>query len=192
MILRRFNFSIWWTRPVHLFDFALWWIIKLLWEPFSLKRSHWWHWVTRVFPSNDNKPLAANGSGDDLERNTKWRKFWLTNFGWQKVVLIVPCITRDNGVMSEYAGYYQVGWNQSDNPKFKANEFEMCTIIQHGIIGLLVGPGDVNFFAHDLSGHPLQLVFCQLSDRGKAPRLGIQFFKLITKKEALRRGYQIY
>jgi hypothetical protein len=192
MILRRFNFRVWWTRPVHLFDFILWWIIKLLWEPFSLKRSHGWHWIIRPLPFPVIRPLIVNGSGDDLERDTRWRKFYLTNFGWRRVVLIVPQVIKENGVMSEYTGYYQIGWNQLDNPKFKDNEFEMCTIIQHGIIGLLVGPGITNFFAHDLSGHPLELMFCQLSDRGKAPRLGIQFFNLITKKEALRRGYQIY
>jgi len=191
MILRRFNFRIWWTRPVHLFDFILWWIIKLLWEPFSLKRSHWWHWVIKPLPPNC-RPLTVNGGGDDLERNTKWRNFWLTNFGWRKVVLITPCIINENGFMFWYNGYYQIGWNQSDNPKFKANEFERCAIIQQGIIGLLVGPGAVNFFAHDLSGNPLKLAFCQLSDRGEDPHFGIQFCGLITKKEALRRGYQVY
>lgn len=167
MFFRRWNFRIWRTQPFHLFDVIFWWLIKLVWEPFSLKRSHWWHWQMRILPESAS-PLEVTGDELDIPRNTKWRVFFLTNFGWHKVALIAPVEPR----MSPY----QVGWNQACNPKFKENEFEICTIALCSGICLLVGPGKTNFFGFDMDGNPIELKVAWYT----------------TKKEAFKRGYEIY
>lgn len=175
ILFRRFNLSVWRTKPAQLFDFILWWIIKLAWEPFVLHYSQAWHWVKRILPFN-SKPLTVENNRNDQERDTNWKNFWLTHFGWRKVVLVAPYIVQSDGTINIYTGSYQIGWNQPGNLKFKDNEFEMCTIIQYGIISLLVGPGKTNFFAHDLSGSPLRLSFCEFT----------------TKSKAVRRGFRVY
>jgi len=186
MFLKRFNFSIWRTKPIHVFNFILWWLIKLVWEPFSLKRSHWWHWQIKPLPEG-SKPIVVKGDSNEKERATKWLNFSLTNFGWQKVVLLgtYKVVSSDKAVNQQgdkmcyfdiTCKSYQIGWNQKSNSKFKANEFEVCTIVQNGIIGLLVGPGETNFYAHDLSGAPLDL----------------SVYAFTTKSEAVRKGFQVF
>lgn len=188
MFQGRSNFHIWRTEPKQgLLYKVIWFLLKLLWEPFSLKRSHWWHWQLRDLPENAKK-LTVKGDGVSEERNSFWSNFWQSNFGWQKVVILAPTKSQKiKGLefhvdsfcyVQENIGPFLFGWNQDGNKKFQDNKFEICTIVQNipPRFGVLVGPRDANFFAFDLEGNPLELVDCGT----------------VTKEEALQRSFDIY
>lgn len=119
------------TYPKHLFDYCLWPIIKILWEPISLKRSHWWHWKKISNKNlNLNKTINILGHKKSKNRNGYWNNFWQTNMGWKKsIVLDTVARTR-----------YQIGY--IDNEKT-----EICSIILSGPTAVLIGPKETQFFA---------------------------------------------
>lgn len=173
MFLRRFNFRIWKTQPDQVLYSILWFLLKLLWEPFSLKRSHWWHWQ-KVNLGRDIKPLIVEGDKTSLDRNTAWRNFWQTNFGWQKVAVleVANCVWCHEG---QFYVPFQIGWGEVNGKSKK--QLEICSIVHlEPILGLLLGPSDVNFFAFDLEGRPVEL----------------RLLKVITKKQTLKENIQIF
>lgn len=117
------------TEPQHFLDRFLWPLLRLIWEPFSKKRSHWWHW-------RDSDSIAIQtclefrGNSLANSRSGFWNNLWQTNFGWKSALIIKP----------ELSTKYKIGF-------FNHKGAKICSIIMDGEIALLEGPDPVNFFA---------------------------------------------
>ena len=139
--LKRTKFSLWfWTLGL---------ILKVVWEPISLKRSHFWNWS--VFDNAKNIINTKTGyvTGREIRsgsRNTRWSMLWQTNFGWQSIVVVYP----------KNASCYRILFS-SKSSDFK--RLEICDLLVDGYIGLLIGPDETRFYALDENGRqvPLQM-----------------------------------
>jgi len=132
------------TKPKHWLDFIFWPILKICWEPFSKKRSHFWHWLE--YPNIPQKTLTIRGIKKEKPREGFWPNFWQTNFGWKNVVVIEP----------HTKGLYNIGlWDKTFGRK------QLCSCLCKGRIGLLIGPSDVEFFALDKKGDYCDLIFVE-------------------------------
>lgn len=139
------------TSPHHPFDDWLWPIIKIIWEPFSLKRSHWWHWRPYQGPAQFRQRLAGNLAAK--ARRGFWSTLIQTNFAWTQVAIIEP---------KEYTGAYQVGFCGPEISSPQASERwyqgQLCAMIIEGPSALLVGSGDLYYFAKAYpNGQPIEL-----------------------------------
>ena len=117
----------------HLLDYTLGLLLRFFWEPFALKRSHFWHW------HSINKSIVSTL---DIEpdqmaeiRSGLLSQLLQTNFRWKKVSIIKP---------KNYTGEYQIGFLANENGIIKN---ELCDIIVKNKIGVLLGPYKTNFFA---------------------------------------------
>lgn len=144
------------TRPRHLFDFTIWWLIRFIWEPFSGKRSHWWHWRDFYSIRHDLSLLLPyaqefEGSKKAGRRFGFWRNLFQTNFGWQQVIVFRPLI---NGTIP-YEGTYQIGFKAIEENMLVA---KMCTLVLQDFTAVLRGPYKTSFFAVTYpGGTPLSL-----------------------------------
>lgn len=132
------------TRPKHFLDFLLWPLLRIFWEPLSRKNSHWWHWLD--YYGNVFLPLEINPVPSKEIRYSFWQRFYLTNFGWRKVVVVKP---------KGYTGGYRLGFiSQTEKKK------QVCAVILSGQAAALIGGSKVQFFAIDYYGReiPLELV----------------------------------
>jgi len=130
------------TEPQHFLDRFLWPLLRLIWEPFSKKRSHWWHWKnTNLIYAEKNSTLTIKGNPSAGSRSGFWRNLWQTNFGWKSALIIKPKLSTK----------YKVGF-------FDHKEAKICSIIMDGEIALLEGSDPVNFFAFSYpENEPIQL-----------------------------------
>ncbi|MFA6995432.1 MAG: hypothetical protein WC249_03445 [Patescibacteria group bacterium] len=124
----------------YLYDRLLWPILKIFWEPFSKKRSHWWHWKTFWGGQSPERHVTVIGK-NVKNRDTFWTMLTQTNFVWKNVVILKPV-----GDEIKDAHFYQVGYIEN---REKIEHIEICSIlIPIGqAVGLLVGPNDITFFA---------------------------------------------
>lgn len=131
------------TSPVHWLDVALWPLLKILWEPLSLKRSHWWHWRSISSSRINGYPfIKSKGGSKEKPRTGLWSNFWQTNIAWKKAIVLSPMIP----------GEYQIGYTS-------AKKTEICSIILDGPTALLKGSEDSKFFAISYpEGRPLHLL----------------------------------
>jgi len=117
-------------------DFIVWPFLRIFWEPFSGKRSHWWHWQMYfgvILPSFD---IPRNPEAGE-------RALWTfspsnlrqTNFEWKWTVVMQPV---------DYAGQYQVGFIAQEGAHYKQ---ELCALVLEGMSAGLIGPYDLTFFA---------------------------------------------
>lgn len=132
------------TNPHHQLDGIFWTVLKIFWEPLSLKRSHWWHWIN-LPPEKlgNNFPfVVSNGCQTAKSREGFWPNFWQTNFGWKTAVIITP---RTNGE-------YLIGFMDENG------RTQICSIIMNGHIALLEGPTKTKFFAISVNDNkPIKL-----------------------------------
>lgn len=138
------------TKPRHWLNIVFWPILKLVWEPFSLKRSHWWHWLPyeEALPG-DEYHLTIEGNPKARRADQFWSNFYERNFGWQKVALLH--IYDDKGRLAEN---YRLGYSCGVKK-------EVCSILLNHGVGALVGPEDTMFFAIDQNGVPLRVqLYC--------------------------------
>ncbi len=117
--------------------------IKLFWEMFSLKRSHWFTWLK----GNDspvsledikNNPLTLVSDDPELlAPHTSLDAFIGLNWTWRTTTVIKPV---------SYLGDYQIGFIRSDDV------IVFCSIvIPSGPIAVIQGPIANNFFAFSYS-----------------------------------------
>jgi hypothetical protein len=122
------------THPKQFEDALFWPIIKTVWEPFSLKRSHWWHWIN--YDQIPNNLLSIQPDEDAKPRHAGIRYNLIqTNFGWKKVAVLKP---------KKYSGKYQCGFVSQEGSKYKT---QLCTVILQGPVAVLLSPYGFNFFA---------------------------------------------
>ena len=139
------------TNPSNWKDAVLWPILRVLFEPFSRKQSHWWHWRKidpGAWPRNSIRPILNIPPGElDLtarERTGPWSRFWQTNFGWRKVVIVRPG-DWDWTTWNEqkHSQPYQVGFFLPGH-----GHGYICSVVIKGTpCALLLGPRPVDFFA---------------------------------------------
>ena len=128
-------------------DYIVWPILKIFWEPWSGKKSHWWHWT----PYKGLPIISFMVSKDsDAGERALWTfapsNLWRTNFAWKKVAVMEPA---DN-----YQGCYQVGFIADE----ATHKQELCALILQGKSAGLVGAYDDKFFAITYpGGEPLPL-----------------------------------
>ncbi|TSC55342.1 MAG: hypothetical protein G01um101418_974 [Parcubacteria group bacterium Gr01-1014_18] len=123
------------TNPVHFLDLVLWPLLQLLWEPFSRKNSHFWHW--RAFRGEVSGQVKIQGSPASRPRKSLWDYLWQTNFSWDNCIVFKP----------RYDFPYRIGYRSLGEGKT-----EMCSVILRGESAALIGGGDVEFFMVSLFG----------------------------------------
>ncbi len=121
------------TSPPHIFDKIFWPVIKAVWEPFSLKRSHWWHWLP--YGQQPSYLLKIPADHNAAPRHSAWHNLIQTNFGWSKVAVTKP---------KNYFGLYRWGFKSREGAK---NKLEVCALILQGPVANLIGPHDMELFA---------------------------------------------
>lgn len=131
------------TYPKHIFDYLLWPIIKLVWEPFSLKRSHWWHWKKFLYTQRGRLITSkVIGNKKAKNRDTFWSNLIQTNFGWNETAVIEPIA---------YTDKYQLGFFETD--KYGKKFPQTCTLVLRGKIAILRGPKDIEVYAFTYPEH---------------------------------------
>lgn len=132
------------TSPRHWMDVVFWPLLMAFWEPFTRKRSHWWHWKPYHGQLVHAKRIARDL--DAAPRRGSWfSNFYQTNFGWRTAVILEP---------RHYCGKYHIGF-QSNERKLVEDDLimdselhlEYCTVVLSGRSAALVGPDPVLFFA---------------------------------------------
>lgn len=139
-----------------MFDFILRPVIAFLWEPASLKRSHWWHWNRSTY-SDPGHMLLIDGYKKAKKRNSFWRNLIQTNFAWKMTAVISPV---------DYQGEYQLGYIEVDRNGRKNKN--TCALILEGETAVLRGPEDVLFYG---TSYP------------KGENVELKFIAFLSKKE---------
>lgn len=126
------------SQPANLLDFVFWPLLKLFWEKFSRKQSHWWHW--RTYRGTIGELLHVAGD-NRLNSHDWWHGIFLgTNFTWQQVVVLKAV---DPVV-------YQIGFCGRDI-------CQLCSVQVNGVVALTIGPDDADFFGITADGQPVPL-----------------------------------
>ncbi|MFA5155627.1 MAG: hypothetical protein WC453_04305 [Patescibacteria group bacterium] len=144
------------TQPSHWLDTIFWPLLRFFWEPFSVKHSHWWHWLSYQEPLPDNEDCLIIAANPAARRANKfWPNFYERNFGWQQVALLN--VYDDTG---QPARNYRAGYSCGAKK-------EICSILLSRGVGVLIGPEDTLFFAVSQDGRPLRVRLHSYSDRKK-------------------------
>lgn len=121
------------------FDHFLKPILAIFWEPFSLKKSHWWNWRhDNHYHSEEISYFLKwiEGDCDAKNRSNFWSNLIQTNFGWKKSAIIEP---------SDFCDFYYLGFLKV-NKKGEISP-QICTLPLKGKSALLKGPNGVYFYA---------------------------------------------
>lgn len=129
------------SNPRHWLDIVLWPILRVLWEPFSRKQSHWWHWrrVDNRVMIRAHSSIVVPRHSTSREGRSFWGNFFQRNFGWKHVAILTP----SNPKYRYRIGFYRRG---------HFHERQLCSIILRGPCAVLIGDEDINFFAVDAYG----------------------------------------
>lgn len=124
------------AHPRHILDVVLWPILRVLWEPFSRKQSHFWHW--KPFEGSIPEPFQEYVDPDKGARPVDgwWTEFWNTNFGWKKVVIFRP---------ANPAKKYHLGFMRREGNGVARKE--ICTCVLDGACAAAVSPYNTKYFA---------------------------------------------
>lgn len=152
------------SNSISMFDFlhlmrnlVFGFFLKIFWEPFSKKRSHWWNWKT--LHRDIYLPHCARmaGNRDAKNGNSKFSNFFQTNFVWKRVVIMTPWDRRIP---------FKIGFISRIE-----REKKICDIRNKPgqLIGVLVGPDDVEFFALDSQGGQLELRVIEFTTKNDLP-----------------------
>jgi hypothetical protein len=141
------------TYPKQFEDVIFWPIIRAVWEPFSLKRSHWWHWI-----NYDKVPSGAMSLPQDANAKPRHASIWhnliQTNFGWKKIAILKP---------KNYAGNYRLGFIGHEG---NLNKKQICTLVLQGCVGILLSPYSFEFFAESYPERsPLELELVRITTK---------------------------
>jgi hypothetical protein len=131
---RLFNLVFRKAYPRHWLDFVLWPFLRIVWEPFSKKQSHWWHWRPYAgdIPEKCFTDFVSNS--DAKSGNHGLASLWQRNFGWKTVVMVRVDGGTEN---SEYLFGFEINEHR-----------EICSMVLRNFgAGMLVGPDPVRFFA---------------------------------------------
>ena len=145
------------TSPTSWLDWVLWPLLRAVWEPFSRKRSHWWHWLP--YTGQMQGSLVVRGHPDTVDRSSTWQDFYQTNFGWQHVVVVKP---------ADYQGRWHIGFSaRQENGRVT----QYCSILINGQekVASLIGPTDTTLFAFTARGMPINLQVLQETTKDKLP-----------------------
>jgi hypothetical protein len=139
----------WQTSPTHWLDWTLWPLLRVVWEPFSHKRTHWWHW--RTYTGQIEDPIVVQGHPNAIDRSSWWNNFYQTNFGWKNVIVVEP---------EGYRGLWHLGFSTRQDT---GGVTQYCTVLFNGQeqVGPLVGPYDTIFFAFTSEEKPIKLINVQ-------------------------------
>jgi hypothetical protein len=148
----------WRTSPTHWLDWTLWPLLRLVWEPFSRKRTHWWQW--RTYTGQIEYPLVVQGHPDETNRSSWWNNFYQTNFGWKYVVILRP---------EDYSGVWHIGFSAE---QMNGRLTQYCTVLFNGQdqVAPLVGPFDTTFFAFTKEGKPIKLLKIKETTKSALPK----------------------
>ena len=167
------------TNPWHWLDWIVWPLLKIFWEPFSLKKSHWWHW-RKMEPCDllnaslgDLKTATAHADRLAKPAESLWDNFYQRNFGWKKVAILMafengneekkPRTSQDieRQVFNQennIAKNYRIGYIEVLKESVK---IELSSIKINGAAAVLIGPNNCSYFALDEDGRALN---CRLLD----------------------------
>lgn len=118
-------------------------ILRTTIEPWSKKRSHWWDW--RPYSPQLTAPVSVSSDYKARERIGLWRRFWLTNFEWQTVVILEPV---------DHEGPWHLGYAIRG---FSYHPQEWCAVVLNGQAAALVGPYVTHFFGLDTELRPVRI-----------------------------------
>ena len=149
-------------RPVTFLDILLAPLLRLIWEPLSMKRSHWFNWekaaASHTLRELKGYCLIVPGNGWAHGWRTPFGRFWQLNFGWKRVAIV--------RLKSHYdRESYQIGFIPPSGIP------EVCSLVVTGSVALLIGPEATNFFARD--PHSLgmrELEFVGEAEKQKLPK----------------------
>jgi hypothetical protein len=150
------------TYPRHRLDVVLWPLLRLLWEPFSKKQSHWWHWRPYEGTVPENFREYMEGDGTARPRKGILGNLIQTNFGWKKVAIL--------GHSNHYGHpiLYQLGFTSTENGVRKK---ELCTVVLNDYCAALLGPSPTEFFAVSYpEGNPIPIDLVVVSRKDHLPR----------------------
>jgi hypothetical protein len=137
-------------------DKFLWPIIKIVWEPFSLKKVHWWHW--QKFDGEIGPVIKVAGDKSSLERRANFfANLYYTNFSWSKCAVLSPM---------HFRGEYRRGFRAIEGGEIRT---ELCNVLLSGPhAGLIVGPSDTEFFALSYPDNiPISLELIEITKKDK-------------------------
>ena len=127
------------TSPKHWLDYVLWPLLRLVWEPFSLKRSHFWHWRDYPVHYQLSNTVGFSGSPDARPIRGWFSNLWQTNFGWKLAATLEGPAGMD----------YHLGFETVENGKTVQ---KICSIVLRGKCAALIGSADVRFFMVSVNG----------------------------------------
>ncbi len=136
-MLKSAKFS-WW-------DWTLGPVLKLLWNPISIKQSHFWNW--EVYNDWIGQTLVVQKCDKAKNRNSFWGNLWQTNFGWKSIEFIRPVsfgfnLNADEYILSFETEDYHLGFYNKDK-----SQNEICWLKLNGLTAVLAGDKDTEFFA---------------------------------------------
>ncbi len=116
-------------------DKIIWPILRAVWEPFSKKKVHWWHW--KNYKGDIGNAIKLDGDRNTSPRHASiWKNLYFTNFSWSRCAVLKP---------KNYTGLYKRGFRAEEGGLIKT---ELCNVLLSGThAGLVVGPSDTEFFA---------------------------------------------
>ncbi|MFA5000103.1 MAG: hypothetical protein WC545_01985 [Patescibacteria group bacterium] len=159
------------TKPFHILDVTLGLILKIIWEPFSQKKSHWWHWQRvgffgKIAITESGLTVTAEADENAKAADKGWDNFWQRNFGWKKIAIIA--VFEPNNIIAEENSQLDLKKFFEQETKLAKNfrigyidgeKVELCSLLLDKPTGVLIGPRDCKYFALDKDGQPLR---CQI------------------------------
>lgn len=127
------------TSPKHCLDFVLWPVLKIVWEPFSLKHSCFWHWSDYPLHYQLSNTVEFSGSPNAKPCKGPFSTLWQTSFGWKLTAVFEGPAGMD----------YHLGFETVKNGKTVR---KTCSIVLRGKCAASVGDGDVRFFMVSVDG----------------------------------------
>lgn len=138
-------------------DVLFWPVLRLVWEPFSRKNSHFWQWE-HYNPPSFVKPHFLQPESGAIARTDLWSNLYQTNFIWQKVAIITP----DNKETPFRVGYVNGSGQEGGR---------LCTIVLTQPFAILCDPQGIGVFVLDESlGRQIPLKHVLYSEKWKLPR----------------------
>lgn len=123
------------TEPKHFLDLTLGLILKIFLEPFSRKKSHFWHW------------RDYSAYRQDILNSGKFLSFPADHKAGKKTLIRLVAIRTPSAY---WAKDYRVGYICGERCK-------LCSLILNEPVCLLLSDQEIKFFAVDLKGQLFNL-----------------------------------
>lgn len=126
------------TSPRVWQDNLLWPILAKVFEPFSRKNAHWWHYYNAPMPEHWIPRLSLTEDRDAINRyGNLWNMFWATNFGDPNVVVLGPAF-------QPLPYHYQIGYVARVNNRLVV---QRCSIVLNSLFGFILTDHPVGVWA---------------------------------------------